>query len=57
MFDFRRVTLFCFEKRLSEQKMTIFSKNLRAWPPGYAYGDNAISQKQLFTVFSLSETF
>jgi len=26
MFDFRRITLFCLEKRLSKHKMTIFSK-------------------------------
>jgi len=43
MFDFRRITLFCLEKRLSKHKMTIFSKNfvvhgpfgppwLRLWP-------------------------
>jgi len=25
MFDFRRLTLFCWEKRLSKHKMTIFS--------------------------------
>jgi len=43
MFDFRRMTLFCLEKRLSKHKMTIFSKNL-GWghgpfgPPDYAYG-------------------
>jgi len=29
MFDFRRITLFCLEKRLSKHKITIFSKNLR----------------------------
>jgi len=28
MFDFRRITLFCLEKRLSKHKMTIFSKNV-----------------------------
>jgi len=28
MFDFRRMTIFCLEKRLSKHKMTIFSKNL-----------------------------
>ena len=28
MFDFRRITLFCLEKRLSKNKMTVFSKNL-----------------------------
>ena len=27
-FGFRRITLFCLEKRLSKHKMTIFSKNL-----------------------------
>jgi len=41
MFHFRRITLFCLEKRLSKLKMTIFSKNfLGEWPlypPGYAY--------------------
>jgi len=43
MFDFRRITLFCLEKRLLKHKMTMFSKNFGgAWPllppPGYAYG-------------------
>jgi len=28
IFDFRRITLFCLEKRLSKHKMTIFSKML-----------------------------
>ena len=28
MFDFRRITLFCSEKRLSKHKMTTFSKDL-----------------------------
>jgi len=41
MFDFKRITLFCLEKRLSKHKMTIFSKNLRGLgpfgPAGYAY--------------------
>ena len=33
MFDFRRITLFCLEKRFSKHKMTIFSKHLGgAWP-------------------------
>jgi len=33
MLDFRRIALFCLEKRLSKHKMTIFSKNLGgAWP-------------------------
>jgi len=39
--DFRRITLFWLEKRLSKHKMTIFSKNLGGngpfGPPGYAY--------------------
>jgi len=37
MFDSRRITLFCLEKRLSKHKMTIFSKNFVGvwplWPP------------------------
>ena len=33
MFDFRRITLFCLEKRLSKHKMTIFSKNLGGMAP------------------------
>jgi len=34
MFDFRRIALFCLEKRLSKHKMTMFSKNLGgALPP------------------------
>ena len=42
MFDFRRIALFCCEKRLSRHKMTIFSRNFGgAWPLwlslGYAY--------------------
>jgi len=28
MYDFRRIALFCVEKRLSKQKITIFSKNV-----------------------------
>ena len=49
IFDFRRITLFCLEKRLSKHKMTIFSKNLGESmsplaPPGYAY-DSAPCQK------------
>ena len=42
MFDFRRIILFCLEKRLSKHKMTILSKHLGGHgpfgPPGYAYG-------------------
>jgi len=38
MFEFRRITLFCLEKRLSKHKMTIFSESLGEpwplWPPG-----------------------
>jgi len=33
MFDFRRITLFCLEKRLSKHKMTIFSKNFEGHGP------------------------
>jgi len=34
MFEFRRITLFCLEKRLSKHKMTIFSKKFwLLWPP------------------------
>jgi len=33
MFDFRRITLFCLEKRLSKHKMTTFSKNLGSDSP------------------------
>jgi len=42
MFDFRRITLFCLDKRLTKHKMTILSKNLGGMapfaPPGYIYG-------------------
>ena len=42
MYDFRQITLFCLEKRLSKHKMTIFSKHFwEAWPlcppPGYVH--------------------
>jgi len=41
MFDFRRITLFCLEKRFSKHKISIFSKNLGGMAslalPGYAY--------------------
>ena len=33
VYDFRRITLFCFEKRLYKQKMTLFSKNLGGHGP------------------------
>ena len=51
MLDFRQITLFCLEKRLSKHKMTIFSKSLAgAWPlwplPSYAYeSQHQISHK------------
>ena len=41
MFDFRRIILFCLEKRLSKHKMTIFQKFGGYGPPGYAYVANA----------------
>jgi len=42
MFDFRRITLFCFGYHLSKRKMTIYAKHFGgSWPPGpspgYAY--------------------
>jgi len=38
MFNFRRITLFCLEKRLSKHKMTLFGGAWPLWPPsGYAY--------------------
>jgi len=42
MLDFRLITLFCLEKRLSKHKMTIYSKNVgghgpSGLPPVYAY--------------------
>jgi len=44
MFHFRRIALFCLVKRLSKQKMTIFSENLGAWllspSPVYVYVSN-----------------
>jgi len=49
MFVFRRITLFCLEKRLSKHKMTTFSKNLGSHGPfsprGYAYGCDRIIKK------------
>ena len=55
MFDFRRITLFCLEKRLSKHKMTIFSKNLGRSivllaAPGYAYDGTS----QRYTVLNLN---
>jgi len=46
MFDFRRLTLFCLEKRLSKHKMAIFFKKFGEGygpfgPPGYAYEEHA----------------
>jgi len=54
MFDFRRLTLFCSEKRLSMHKMTIFSKHFAGGmaplpPPGYAYGTNQDRKCNHFT--------
>jgi len=66
MFDFRRITLFCLEKRLSRHKMTIFSKILGGYgpssPPGYAYESKYCfffkhNQKKTATrLFSFSKT-
>jgi len=33
MFDYRRTTLFCSEKRLSKHKMTVFSEKLGGMAP------------------------
>ena len=48
MHEFRRITLFCLEKRLSKHKITIISKNLGGHgpfgPPGYAH-----AQQKTFT--------
>jgi len=33
MLDFRQITLFCLEKRLSKHKMAIYSKNLGGHGP------------------------
>jgi len=33
VYDFRRIALFCLEKRLSKHKMTIFSKNFGGHSP------------------------
>ena len=54
MFDFRRITLFFLEKRLSKHKITIFPKNLRKAmgplvPPGHAYGYNHTLYSSSFT--------
>jgi len=42
MLDFRRITPFCLEKRLSKHKITVYSKNLGGHGPfslpDYAYG-------------------
>ena len=39
MFDFRRIALFCLEKRPSKPKMTMFSNNLGGHgPSGCVYG-------------------
>jgi len=52
MFDFRRITLFCLEKRLSKYKITIFFNNLGGYgpflPPGYAYLHNLRSYGRMW---------
>jgi len=58
MFDFRRIVLFCLEKRLSKHKMTIFSKNFGGpWPfwrpPGYAYGFVEVLQPRPTNIYKL----
>ena len=62
--DFRRITLFCWEKRFSKHKMTIFSKHLGGngsfAPPCYAYGrcDIDLQWTQCFTgPYCVNQTF
>jgi len=46
MFDFRRITLFCMEKRFSKHKIYIFQKFWGSMAPlGYAYGNASTSLK------------
>jgi len=57
MFDFRRITPFCLEKRHSKGKMTIFSKNLGGYgpfcpSPGYAYA-SGVKRSGFLTSFFL----
>jgi len=58
IFDFRQITLFCLKKRLSKQKMTIFSKNLGAVAPlaspGYAYRSMDVINVSLLISMMLS---
>jgi len=53
MFNFRRITIFCSEKRLSKHTMTICSKNLGGMapllPPGYAY---ALEPRRKFSAYA-----
>ena len=53
MLDFRRITLFCLEKRLSKHKMTIVSKNFGeghgpSGPPGPWPGFKVGGAKYMF---------
>jgi len=61
MFDFRRITLFCLEKRLSKHKMTIFSKNLGGHSlfgsPGYPYEYNGKWRRDLRLFVNLLNKF
>jgi len=52
MFDFRRKTLFCLEKRLSKHKMTMFSKNLGGHGP---FGPSLVTPMCHSYLFSGSE--
>jgi len=57
MFDLRRITLHCLEKRLSKHKMTAFSKIFGGQspfgPPDYAYTNN----KQVIFKYSMPLVF
>jgi len=52
MFDFRRITLFCLEKRLLKPKMIICSKTLGCMaplgPPSYAYGVVQLKAREVY---------
>ena len=49
MFDFRRITLFCLEKRLSKHKMAIRSKNWGGMGPWLRSSQSLLSQHQQLT--------
>jgi len=57
MFDFRRITLLCLEKRLSKHKMVILFKNFGGGmaplaPPGYAHAVDCYQCSKYKVLFS-----